>query len=93
MTEAQIRTALLEAIVSVAPEVEPASLRADADLRGQIDIDSYDFLQILVGLHQRLGVDVPETDYDQFRTLDAATRYLAQRLAAGGPDLTQIKAT
>lgn len=80
MTEEQIRAALLESIVAVAPEVDVAALAADTDLRDQIDIDSYDFLQVLVGLHERLGVDVPETDYQRFRTLDSAVRYLAGRV-------------
>ncbi len=82
MTPDEIKQAVLAALESVAPEGEFDRLKPDRPLRDQLDIDSYDFLNVVVHLHEHLGVDIPEADYRKLDTLDAAVAYLAQRLAA-----------
>ncbi|HUP33237.1 MAG TPA: phosphopantetheine-binding protein [Gaiellaceae bacterium] len=84
MTRDEVRAAILTALVEIAPEADPAALRADVDLRDQLDIDSMDFLNFVIGLHELLGVDVPERDYPQLATLDGCVDYLAARLPAAG---------
>jgi acyl carrier protein len=59
-------------------------LRRDQALRDQIDLDSMDYLRFVVALHDRLGVDVPESDYPQLGTLDGIIRYLTTRRARVG---------
>jgi acyl carrier protein len=81
LAAAQIRQALVDSILEVAPEADFATVRPDRPLREQIDIDSFDFLTVLEHLHARLGVDVPEADYARMSTLDASVAYLAGRLA------------
>ena len=49
-------------------------------LRDQLDIDSFDFLNVVIRLHDKLGVDVPEADYQKLVSLDSAIGYLASRL-------------
>ena len=49
-------------------------------LRDQVELDSFDFLNVMVTIHEELGVDVPEADYAKLTTLDAAVTYLCQRL-------------
>jgi acyl carrier protein len=83
MTEPEIRAALLDALASVAPEADLGSLDPKQSLREQLEIDSMDFLNVVVALHARTGVEVPETDYPKLASLDAAVAYLAARLAAG----------
>ena len=51
-------------------------------LRDQLDIDSFDFLNVVIRLHDKLDVDVPEADYQKLATLDAAIDYLASQLGA-----------
>ena len=80
MTPSAIRQALLDALSSVAPEGDYDRLRPDRGLREQLDIDSYDFLTVMVRLHESLGVDVPEADYGKLATLDEAVPYLEARL-------------
>lgn len=80
MTAEEIRTAVLATLQGIAPEVEPAALRADKPLRQQIDLDSMDWLNVIVGLHRALQVDIPEADYARLTTLDAIVAYLAERL-------------
>ncbi|HVZ76450.1 MAG TPA: acyl carrier protein [Gemmatimonadaceae bacterium] len=85
MSDASLREAIIAALRTVAPEVEPASLRGDLPLREQVDLDSMDFLNFLVELHRRLGVDIPEADYAQVQTLDACSRYVSARLQGTSP--------
>lgn len=82
MTRDEIRTAVLHALSRIAPEVPAAELDPKADLRTQADIDSMDFLNLMVELHRTLGVDVPEADYAKLRTLDGCVDYLAARASA-----------
>ncbi|HXV07101.1 MAG TPA: acyl carrier protein [Burkholderiales bacterium] len=82
MDQADIRRALIDALASVAPEGDYDRLKPDRPLRDQLDIDSYDFLNVVVHLHEQLGVDIPEADYQKLATLDSAVAYLAPRLGA-----------
>ena len=82
MTKDDIRAAVLDALSSVAPEGDYQRLKPDRPLRDQLDIDSYDFLNVVVHLHDQLGVDIPEADYQQLGTLDATVAYLAAKLGA-----------
>lgn len=80
MTPAEIRQAVIDALSEVAPEGEYDRLKPDAPLRDQLDIDSYDFLNVVVHLHDKLGVDIPEADYQKLATLNGAVAYLAARV-------------
>jgi acyl carrier protein len=82
MDRADIRRALIDALSSVAPEGDYDRLKPDRPLREQLDLDSYDFLNMIVRLHEQLGVDIPEADYQQLATLDSAVAYLAPRVGA-----------
>ena len=81
MNDTDIRAAVLRALTRVAPELNPRTLKGDVRLRDQIDIDSMDFFNFMVGLHAELGVDVPEADYPEVATLDGCVAYLASRAA------------
>ena len=79
MTHDEIREAVLRALGDVAPEVDPATLAPDVDLRDQLDIDSMDFLNFVIGIHEELNVDIPEADYPGLQTLDDFVSYLAEK--------------
>jgi acyl carrier protein len=79
MNEAEIKDAIFAGLRRIAPESDPGSLRPDQNLREALDIDSFDFLSFLVGLHEKLGVEIPEADYGQLTTLDGMIRYLAAK--------------
>lgn len=80
MDEAQIRDGVIAAIQAVAPEVEPDELRHHHLLREQVDLDSMDWLNVILGFHERFGIDIPEADYARLTTLDAIVAYLGGRL-------------
>jgi len=81
VNETEIRARVLGAIKSIAPELEEGELRADRPLRDQIDLDSMDWLNVLVSLHEKLHVDIPEADYGKLVTLDDLVGYLREKLA------------
>lgn len=76
----RVRAVLLDAIQRIAPDVEIDSLDATEDLRRQADLDSVDIANLVIRLHEELGVDVPETDYGRLTTIDGAVAYLQKRL-------------
>ena len=76
-----VRTQIAEVLATIAPEVDLATIDASAPLRDQIDLDSMDFLNVIVGLHERLHVDIPEADYARLVTLEDLVDYLAAKLA------------
>jgi len=81
MTEAQIHETIVRVLGQIAPEADLSTLDPDADLREALNIDSFDHLNVLIGLHEALGVDIPEADYGQLTTLTQMMRYLAARIA------------
>ncbi|HXZ47981.1 MAG TPA: acyl carrier protein [Usitatibacter sp.] len=83
MNDTEIKSRVVQIIQSVAPEVEPGELRSDRALRDQVDLDSMDWLRVIVTVHEKLHVDIPEADYGKLRTLDDWTAYLRPKLAAG----------
>jgi acyl carrier protein len=82
MTREEIRAAVVAALTAVAPEIDPSRLQPDEPFREAYDLDSMDFLNFVIGVHTRLGVDVPEADYGKLTTLNGAVAYLASRLGA-----------
>ncbi|HEY4684984.1 MAG TPA: acyl carrier protein [Dehalococcoidia bacterium] len=81
MSEDAVREKVLAILAELAPEVDVHALRPDVRLRDQMDIDSMDFLNFLIGVDEQLGVDIPEADYPRLATLDAIYRYLQEKLA------------
>lgn len=75
---------MLAALTRIAPEVDAATLRGNEPLRQQVDIDSMDFLNLIIELHRDLGVEIPESDYAELTTLDDMVKYLSARAPAPG---------
>ena len=80
MTESEIKAAIFAGLLQVAPESDPAALRPDQKIRETLDIDSFDFLNFLIALHKRIGVEIPEADYGKLTTLDGMVGYLLPKV-------------
>jgi acyl carrier protein len=80
MTEAQIKEVILKVLGRIAPEADLGTLDPDANVREALDIDSFDHLNLLIGLDEELGVDIPEADYGQLTTLADIMSYLSARV-------------
>jgi acyl carrier protein len=85
MSEAELKRIIFDGLRKIAPESEPEALAPDANVRKTLDIDSYDFLNFLIGLSEKLGIEVPESDYGKVRTLREMLSYLAERIGQGIP--------
>ena len=79
MTDAERLALIRDVLAGIAPEAADAEIAGDADLRETLDLDSMDFMNFVIGLHERTGVDIPEVDYPQLFTLDGAMAYLAAK--------------
>ena len=73
---ASLKQTALDVLHSIAPEVDTGALKPAVPLRKQVDLDSMDWLNFLIGLNQRLGITIPESDYAQLVTLDNVLDYL-----------------
>lgn len=80
MDEQDVLAGVMAELTSIAPEVDPAGLDRARLLREQVDLDSMDWLNFLIGLHRRFNVDIPESDYGRLRTLDDLIAYLGARV-------------
>ena len=75
----EIRQTVLRVLAAIAPEVDTASIDPRVDWRDQLDIDSVDLLNFVVGIHQALDVEIPEEDYPKLSSLERCVDYLAGR--------------
>lgn len=82
MNELPARTAVLESLRRVAPEADLDALDPDVELRDELDLDSMDFLNFVVAIGERTGIEIPERDYPEVITLDSCVAYLERRMGA-----------
>jgi len=75
-----IRVRVIKTLSGIVPELDPGTLKPAVSLRDQLDIDSMDFLNFLIALHEEFGVDVPEVDAPKLGTIDACVDYVARAL-------------
>jgi acyl carrier protein len=73
------RELVAAALARIAPRVDVAAIDPDADLRDAADLDSMDFLNLVIGVHEATGIDLPERDYPHLATLGGFARYLDER--------------
>jgi acyl carrier protein len=80
MTDEEIVIAIKDIIRTIAPDEDVTDLDPAVRLRDQIDLDSMDFLDIVMELRKLYGVQVPEEDYKELATLDGCVAYLGPKL-------------
>jgi acyl carrier protein len=80
MTRDEIKNVILEIIQDIDEEASFNSLKHDLPLRDQLDLDSMDFLDIVMELRKRYKLQVPEGDYPELATLDSCVNYLGPKL-------------
>jgi acyl carrier protein len=84
MSETEITKLVADILGGIAPEADLSAVAGEADLRETLDLDSMDFLTLIVGLHERTGIDIPEADYPRLFTLDGIQAYFGP-VAAKAP--------
>jgi acyl carrier protein len=82
MTEAEVKQIVIDIINEIAPDEDTSDLKGDVSLRDQMDLDSMDFLDIVMELRKQHGIEVPEADYPQLASLDSCAAYLTPKFNA-----------
>ena len=82
MNSEEVKNIVLDIIADVAPDEEMDGLKSSESLRDQLDLDSMDFLDIVMELRKRHKVEVPSEDYPQLATLDSCVAYLTPKFSA-----------
>ena len=80
MTRDEIRDVILEIIEDIDEDAEMDDLNADEPLRDQLDLDSMDFLDIVMELRKRYKLKIPEEEYPELSTLNSCVNYLEPKL-------------
>lgn len=78
MTEADAKALIFDVLASIAPEADPSTLSESENMREALDLDSMDFLNFIIALHERTGFPIPEADYPRLLTLGGAITYLVE---------------
>ena len=80
MTSAEIREAVVDILSDVAPDEDLSSLQEDVAFRDQLELDSMDFLDIVMELRKRYRIQIPEEDYPELASMSSTVRYLEPRM-------------
>jgi acyl carrier protein len=80
MTAAEIREAVIEILADITPDEDLTDLKDDVPFREQLELDSMDFLDIVMELRKRYRIQIPETEYPELNSLSSTVRYLEPRM-------------
>ena len=81
MTKPEIRGVILDILENIAPDEDLSDLNDGEPFREQMELDSMDFLDIVMELRKRYRVQIPEEDYPHLNTMDGTVTYLEPKLA------------
>ncbi len=74
----ETRTLVAGLLADIAPEADLGDVADGEDLRQALDIDSMDFLNLVIAIHERTGIEIPEADYPKLFTLAGMSAYLSR---------------
>jgi acyl carrier protein len=81
MNSEQLQALIIDVVAEVAPEADLGSIDPDVSFHDQFEIDSVDYLTIMMTLEARLGLSIPEADYPNLSSLNGCVHYLQPKLA------------
>lgn len=84
MTKEETKQLVLDIIADVAPDEDITNVKPDVRLRDQLELDSMDFLDIVMELRKRHNIEVPEAEYPELSSLDSCAEYLTPKFEALG---------
>ncbi len=79
MTKDAVKKLVIDIISDIAPDEDLSAIKPEIKLRDQLQLDSMDFLDIVMELRKRHGIEVPETDYGQLASLESCAEYLTPK--------------
>jgi len=81
MTKDDCKKLVIDIISDIAPDEDLSTIKSEIRLRDQLQLDSMDFLDIVMELRKRHGIEVPEADYGQLASLESCAEYLTPKFA------------
>jgi acyl carrier protein len=90
MTKNEVREAIFEILHRTAPEADLNRVDPNENLREALDIDSFDFLNVLVALNEKFRVNIPESDYRRVSTVNGMIVYLSKYADTRLPLLSEV---
>jgi len=81
MNPEEIRQAIIDILSQIVPDEDLSDLDDTVSFREQIELDSMDFLDIVMELRKQYRVQVPEDDYPNLDTMDGTVEYLTPLMA------------
>ncbi|MDA9260744.1 MAG: phosphopantetheine-binding protein [Opitutae bacterium] len=82
MTEDQVKQIVVDIIAEIAPDEDTSNIKPEINLRDQLDLDSMDFLDIVMELRKQHNIEVPEADYPELASLATCAAYLTPKFNA-----------
>jgi acyl carrier protein len=76
MNSENIHQNIVDLLQQIAPDTKPSELKLDENIIETLNIDSFDFLQFVIALHEKMGVEIPEEDYGKINTIQNAIAYI-----------------
>ena len=80
MAPAEIKTVILDILTDIAPDEDLTGLKDEIDFREQLELDSMDFLDIVMELRKRYSVNVTEQDYTELASMHSTVNYLTPKM-------------
>ncbi|MDX5478032.1 MAG: phosphopantetheine-binding protein [Cyclobacteriaceae bacterium] len=80
MSEEEIKKTVFQLLKRIAPETDPSLLMPEENIREALNIDSFDALQFIVAISEKLKVDIPEEDYGKTTNLKSLIGYLLKKI-------------
>ena len=80
MNAEEIKVIILTILKTIAPDATPEALQPDTNIQETLDLDSYDFLNLMIGISEKCGVEIPEGAYGELGSLEKISRYVLERM-------------
>lgn len=84
LTTDEIKNTVRRILGEIAPEADLTQLKPDVSFRDQLDIDSMDFLNFVIALHETLHLEIPEADYPKLASLNGCLQYVMEMQSGQG---------
>jgi len=80
MNKEEIEKIIVSSLKKIAPDTEPSKLSPDENIKETLGIDSFDFLQFIISLDEKLNLEIPEQDYGKITTMSSLINYLTPKI-------------
>ena len=85
MIAEQIRQVVLDILARIAPDEDLSDLNDEEPFRDQMELDSMDFLDIVMELRKMYRIQIPEEDYENLVTMSSTVTFLTPLLKDATP--------